>query len=75
MIQAEHGAPTSAKAGLLSNVYVQAKRAVDTHWHQIADGEAKLNELVRRAYQVPEAIYNEIIARAPEPNVTWAMRK
>jgi hypothetical protein len=69
-----YGSVSSARNTLIREAYHKAKTAVDERWHLIRAGEARMEDLVRSAYRVSQDIYDDIIARTPEPQVDWALR-
>lgn len=68
------GSLSPQQADLVRAAYQAGKIAVDTIWPRIGDRERENEELVRRAYRVPAAIYDQLLTSAPLPDVTWALR-
>ncbi|MGK2908821.1 MAG: Eco57I restriction-modification methylase domain-containing protein [Sphingobium sp.] len=69
-------------AGLLSpqqanhaqGAYRTAKGAVNNYWHRIVDAEKQVEELVAKAFQLPDALIEALSDSYFEPKINWAMR-
>lgn len=69
-------------AGLLSpqqanhaqGAYRTAKGAVNNYWHRIVDAEKQVEDLVAKAFQLPDALIEALADNYFEPKINWAMR-
>jgi hypothetical protein len=62
------------QAKVVQDAFRSAKGAVNHYWHQIVDVEREAEELVAKAFRLPDSLIEALSSSYFEPKVNWAMR-
>ena len=60
-------------AKIASDVYTEAKKAINENWHLILKTEDALETAIKDAYGLSDDVYKKLVAGSPEPSIAWAL--
>lgn len=69
----KYGSSRGSDLEILRQSHRAAVAAVNGQWHEILSAESELDELVAKAFRVPDALYEQLVRSTPEPDIKWAL--